>query len=96
MNNHPIGIGVVDGFQHVNPLDTLGVLVSGHAPFCWGKNAGDAVHSAIVLESVAMMAFGTLQLAPNTHGLPSYILQKDYQRKHGANAYYGQKKGQGD
>lgn len=86
---------IVERFQDLDPAAMRGVLVAGHAPFCWGDDAADAVRSAVVLESVARMAFGTLQLAPNTDPLPRYILEKHYQRKHGANAYYGQKKRRG-
>jgi len=87
---------IVERFQDLDPAAMRGVLVAGHGPFCWGEDADDAVRSAVVLESVAKMAFGTLQLNPNANVLPRYILQKHYQRKHGANAYYGQKKRQGD
>ena len=86
---------IVERFQDLDPAAMRGVLVAGHAPFCWGDDAADAVRSAVVLESVARMAFGTLQLAPNMDPLPRYILEKHYQRKHGANAYYGQKKRRG-
>ena len=87
---------IVERFQDLDPAAMRAVLVAGHGPFCWGEDADDAVRSAVVLESVAKMAFGTLQLNPNANVLPRYILQKHYQRKHGANAYYGQKKHQGD
>jgi L-ribulose-5-phosphate 4-epimerase len=83
---------IVERFQQLDPLAIPGVLVGGHAPFCWGKDARDAVHCAVTLESVAKMAFGTLQLAPDSDVLPPYLLQKHYERKHGAKAYYGQKK----
>lgn len=87
---------IVERFHDLDPDAMRGVLVAGHAPFCWGENAVDAVRSAVALESVAHMAFGTLQLAPGTKVLPHYLLQKHHERKHGADAYYGQKKRQGD
>ncbi|TEA27838.1 L-ribulose-5-phosphate 4-epimerase, partial [Candidatus Schmidhempelia bombi str. Bimp] len=62
----------------------------GHAPFCWGKNAENAVHNAVVLEEVALMAQATRILNP-TIKIQSALSDKHYFRKHGANAYYGQK-----
>lgn len=67
------------------------VLVHSHGPFAWGKNAADAVHNAVVLEEVAFMAWHTLQLNP-THGdMQQELLDKHFLRKHGKNAYYGQR-----
>ena len=74
-----------------NPMEIPGVLVSEHAPFAWGKSADDAVHNAVVLEEVARMALMTLALAPNRAPVSDFLLDKHYLRKHGANAYYGQK-----
>jgi L-ribulose-5-phosphate 4-epimerase len=68
------------------------VLVAGHAPFAWGKSASDSVKNSIALERVAQIALGTLQLNPETTTLPKHILEKHHQRKHGPDAYYGQKK----
>jgi L-ribulose-5-phosphate 4-epimerase len=75
----------------IDPLAMPGVLVTGHAPFCWGKNANEAVHNAVVLEEVAKMALHTFQLSPGIGPIDQYLLDKHYLRKHGANAYYGQK-----
>ncbi len=69
-----------------------GVICRNHGPFAWGKNAGEAVYHAAVLEEVARMAIYTLAVAPQTPAAPQYILDKHYLRKHGSNAYYGQKK----
>ena len=67
------------------------VLVHSHGPFAWGKDAADAVHNAVVLEEVAFMAWHTLQLNP-THGdMQQELLDKHFLRKHGKNAYYGQR-----
>ena len=74
-----------------NPMEIPGVLVSEHAPFAWGKSADDAVHNAVVLEEVARMALMTLALSPNRAPVSDFLLDKHYLRKHGANAYYGQK-----
>jgi len=75
----------------IDPVAIPGVLVTGHAPFCWGKNADQAVHNAVVLEEVAKMALHTIQLNPEVEYIDQYLLDKHYLRKHGANAYYGQK-----
>jgi len=83
---------IVERFAGLNPADTPAVLVAGHAPFAWGKNAADAVNNSLILERVAQIALGSLQLSPGLAALPSYIQEKHYQRKHGPKAYYGQKK----
>ena len=67
------------------------ILVAGHGPFTWGKDAAEAVYHAVILEAVARMAFHTLQLNPEA-ALPEYVLDKHFARKHGPHAYYGQKK----
>lgn len=84
---------IIEAFETggIDPLSMPGVLVSGHAPFCWGKDAKNAVHNAVVLEEVAKMALHTFQLNPHIDSIDQYLLDKHYLRKHGANAYYGQK-----
>lgn len=67
------------------------VLVGGHGPFAWGESGAKAVYTAAVLEEVARMAWMTLQINSKITALPNYIVAKHYQRKHGSNAYYGQK-----
>ncbi len=67
------------------------VLVAGHGPFAWGKDASDAVHNAVVLEECAMMAWHAKLLQPDLSTLDQNLLDKHYLRKHGKNAYYGQK-----
>ncbi|PTN07514.1 L-ribulose-5-phosphate 4-epimerase [Mangrovibacterium marinum] len=76
--------------QDINPDYVPGVLVNNHAPFSWGTNAHDAVHNAVVLEEVAKMTFRSFQLNANTE-MDQVLLDKHFLRKHGANAYYGQK-----
>jgi L-ribulose-5-phosphate 4-epimerase len=83
---------IVERFAQISPVDTPGVLVAGHAPFAWGKNPADAVNNSLILERIAQMALGSLQLRPTISPLPEYIQEKHYQRKHGPKAYYGQKK----
>ncbi|MFF2446361.1 L-ribulose-5-phosphate 4-epimerase [Neobacillus sp. NPDC058068] len=75
----------------IDPIAMPAVLVSNHAPFCWGKNADQAVHNAVVLEEVAKMALHSLQLNPAINPIDQFLLDKHYLRKHGVNAYYGQK-----
>lgn len=75
----------------LDPLAVPGVLVSNHAPFAWGKDPHVAVHNAKVLEEVAAMAYHTLQLNPSA-SIDPFLLDKHYFRKHGKNAYYGQKR----
>jgi L-ribulose-5-phosphate 4-epimerase len=82
---------IIERFKDLNPKATPGVLIAGHAPFCWGKDAQDAVKNSLILERIAQMAIGTFQINPSIKKLPEYILEKHYQRKHGPNAYYGQK-----
>jgi L-ribulose-5-phosphate 4-epimerase len=81
---------IVERFKGLNPDDIPGVLVNNHGPFAWGKSAGDAVHNAVVMEEVAKMTFRSLYLNPKT-SMDQTLLDKHYLRKHGKNAYYGQK-----
>ena len=69
-----------------------GVLVRSHGVFSWGKNAHNSVHNAVVMEELAKMNYQTLVLNQGDNKLPQYTLDKHYNRKHGKNAYYGQKK----
>lgn len=76
--------------RNIKPLEVPGVILKGHGPFTWGKNAADAVHNAKVLDEVAKMAFRAEALNPKVEPLPQTLLDKHYLRKHGKNAYYGQ------
>jgi L-ribulose-5-phosphate 4-epimerase len=93
-NDYEWGTGnlIVDKFKTdgLNPLHINMVLVAGHGPFTWGKNAADSVYHAAVLEEVCRMACLTRLIDPETPPLPTHILRKHWERKHGANAYYGQ------
>ena len=73
------------------PLAVPAALVRGHAPFTWGANVHDAAHNAVVLESVAKMAHFTRLLNPDVAPVSQSLLDRHYQRKHGASATYGQK-----
>ena len=83
---------IAERFVSLEAASTPGVLVAGHAPFTWGRDASESVKNAIALENIAKMARGTLQLNPGVSELPQYILEKHFNRKHGTNSYYGQKK----
>lgn len=73
-----------------DPMAIPGILVKNHGPFTWGKDAANSVYHAVVMERVAEMALKTLKLNPDSE-IAQYVLDKHYLRKHGPNAYYGQK-----
>jgi L-ribulose-5-phosphate 4-epimerase len=75
----------------LDPVALPGVLVAGHAPFAWGKSPMEAVEHADVLEYIARMAFRSVLLGAPESGLPAYVGQHHYLRKHGPKATYGQK-----
>ena len=75
----------------IDPMSVPGIVVKNHGPFTWGKDPAQSVYHAVVLDTVAEMTLKTLQLNPEAE-MPQYILDKHYMRKHGPNAYYGQKK----
>ncbi|WP_202077680.1 L-ribulose-5-phosphate 4-epimerase [Caldalkalibacillus salinus] len=75
----------------LDPLQIPGVLVHSHAPFTWGKDAEEAVYHAVVLEEVAQMAWRTKSIKPQVSRMNQTLLDRHFLRKHGANAYYGQK-----
>ena len=94
---------IVERFKELDPDDTPAVLVKNHGPFAWGKDADNAVHNAVVLEEVAKMAFVACNVhvsanirmgsfSFNTPSMNKHLIEKHYSRKHGPNAYYGQKK----
>lgn len=80
---------IVETFHDKSPADIPAVLVNSHGPFAWGKSPEEAVHNAVVLEEIAMMAFYTEQLG-NLQIMQQELLDKHYLRKHGKDAYYGQ------
>jgi len=83
---------IIERFAGLRPLEMPAVLVAGHGPFTWGRTPAEAVQHALILENVAAMARTTLALDPRTRPLPAHILRKHHLRKHGPQAYYGQKK----
>jgi L-ribulose-5-phosphate 4-epimerase len=82
---------IVETFQDRSPNEIPGVLVYSHGPFSWGIDADNAVHNAVVMEEVAKMAYRTLHISPDMPPMDQVLLDKHFLRKHGANAYYGQK-----
>ncbi len=82
---------IVQTFKRIDPVFVPGVLVNNHGPFCWGKDANESVHNAVVLEEVAMMAYYTRSLTPGINPVDQTLLDRHFLRKHGKNAYYGQK-----
>jgi L-ribulose-5-phosphate 4-epimerase len=84
------GSVIIETFAGLNPMHTPGVLVKNHGPFSWGKDAHDAVHNSVVMEQVAKMAFVAKMLNPQVD-MNDHLTEKHFNRKHGANAYYGQK-----
>lgn len=82
---------IVKRFEGINPDHTPGVLVKNHGPFTWGTSPANAVYNAKVLEQCAKMAFISFAINPETTMNP-LLIEKHYSRKHGPNAYYGQKK----
>lgn len=82
---------IVETFRSLNPDFVPAVLVKNHGPFTWGKTPGEAVHNSVVLEEIAMMAINSLILNPQIKSMPQALLDKHFLRKHGKNAYYGQR-----
>lgn len=85
------GLVIIETFKDKNPIHVPGVLCTNHGPFTWGKDAAGAVYNAVVLEEVAKMAYHTEMLHPGVEQIPQPLMDKHFLRKHGANAYYGQK-----
>ena len=85
------GTVIIERFNGLNPAHTPAVLVKNHGPFAWGKTPAEAVYHSKVLEEVAQMAFISLTLNPQATIKPE-LIEKHFMRKHGSNAYYGQKK----
>lgn len=88
------GLVIVETFNErgISPEQMPGVLVNDHGPFTWGTSPTNAVHNSVVLERVAEMTYHTMQINPDKIEMSQDLLNKHYLRKHGENAYYGQKK----
>lgn len=87
------GSVIIEEFERRNldPMAVPGIIVRNHGPFTWGKDPAQAVYHSVVLEEVAKMNRFTEQINPRVEPAPKYIMDKHYLRKHGPNAYYGQK-----
>ena len=82
---------IVETFADRDPAAIPGVLVYSHGPFAWGTDAMNAVHNAVVMEEVAFMDWHAMQINPQRGPMQQELLDKHYLRKHGVNAYYGQR-----
>lgn len=87
------GLVIIETFKsrNLDPAAIPGVLCRCHGPFAWGRDPAQAVYHAVVMEEMARMALYTVLLDPAAQPAPQYVLDKHYMRKHGPNAYYGQK-----
>lgn len=85
---------IVEHFEEngIDPVQMPAALISSHASFVWGENAAKAVECGITLEEIAEMAINSLSINSALREVPPYLLDKHFLRKHGSNAYYGQKK----
>lgn len=92
-NGYELNTGsvIVETIGDNDPMKIPGILVKSHGPFAWGKTAAESVYNAVVLDKVAQMDYMTMTLNQNAKKAPQFLLDKHYYRKHGANAYYGQK-----
>ena len=86
------GQAIISRFKGLDPLKTTAVLVTGHAPFCWGQTVTAAAHSAEVLEEIAHMAYLTTTIRAESQAISRSLHDKHFLRKHGPQAYYGQPK----
>jgi L-ribulose-5-phosphate 4-epimerase len=86
------GVAIVERFRadDLDPMAVPGVLVAGHAPFAWGKSPEQAVEHAGILEYIARLAYRSMLLGAAEKGIPDYVSEYHYQRKHGPKATYGQ------
>lgn len=85
------GLVIIETFRGKNPAHVPAVLCKNHGPFTWGEDAANAVHNAVVLEEIAKMNFVTEMLNRSVEPAPQSMQDKHFMRKHGPNAYYGQK-----
>jgi L-ribulose-5-phosphate 4-epimerase len=86
------GLAIERALRGKNPAAIPGILVANHGPFTWGKDPGAAVHNAVVLESIARMAYLTISINHQASQIGSALHDRHFLRKHGSDAYYGQTK----
>jgi L-ribulose-5-phosphate 4-epimerase len=85
------GTVLIETISRLDPVQLPCALVRGHAPFAWGATVGKAVENAVTLDEVARMAYMTVALDPGAQPLDAAVRQKHHERKHGPDAYYGQR-----
>jgi len=85
------GAVILRRFEGLDPMAKPGVLVAGHAPFAWGRTPAEAAHNAVALEEIACLAYHALTINPAASAISDALRDKHFLRKHGPNAYYGQK-----
>jgi len=85
------GVAIIRRLKGIDPLACPGALVAGHAPFCWGKNAMEAAHNAVIVEEIAAMAWQTITINPEITQISEAMRDKHHFRKHGPKATYGQR-----
>ena len=86
------GLVITETFENLNPEEIPAVLVANHGPFVWGRNPAKAVHHAVIVEFLAKMEVHLRHLNPEAPRPPQHLIEKHYLRKHGKDAYYGQRK----
>ncbi len=85
------GVAIIRRMEGLDPLACPACLVAGHAPFCWGKTVTEAAHMAAIVEEIAAMAWQTVTINPSARPISEALRDKHHFRKHGPDAYYGQK-----
>lgn len=85
------GVAIVRAIKDREPLRCPGVLVAGHAPFCWGKSVSDATHAAVMVEELAALAWETISINPSAQPISQALRDRHHFRKHGPKATYGQR-----
>lgn len=85
------GAVIIETFKNIDTNAIPAVVVANHGPFSWGTSPNNAVHNAVVLEEVSKMAINTMKINSESKCINKYILDKHFLRKHGKDAYYGQK-----
>jgi L-ribulose-5-phosphate 4-epimerase len=87
------GHAIVSLFKNLDPAEMPAALVANHAPFTWGATPAEASHNAVLLETVAKLAYFALQIHPEAEPAPTALMDKHFLRKHGSSSSYGQPKG---
>jgi L-ribulose-5-phosphate 4-epimerase len=85
------GVAILRAIDDREPLRCPGVLVAGHAPFCWGKSVSDATHAAVMVEELAALAWETISINPSAQPISEALRDRHHFRKHGPQATYGQR-----